>query len=75
MPSDKDKIARGINLMAFSFPFILFGPALYFWKGARSWGNGEWWWGVLSVAIMLTAVYLAVSGLRLILAGFFNDKH
>ena len=74
MPSDKDKIARGINLMAFSFPFILFGPALYYWKGARGWTNGEWYWSILSVLIMGLAIFIAVKGLRLILAGFFNDR-
>ncbi len=74
MAADKDKLMRGINVMAFSFPFILFGPALYFWKGAKGWQNGEWWWGVLSVLIMGVAVFMAVKGLRLILDGLFNDK-
>ena len=74
MATNKDKIVRGINLMAFSFPFILFGPALYFWKGAKGWTNGEWYWSVLSVIVMLIAIYMAVRGLKLILAGIFGDR-
>jgi hypothetical protein len=74
MAANKEKIARGVNLMAFSFPFILFGPSLYFWKGANGWQNGQWWWGVISIALMALAVFLAVKGLRLILAGLFGDK-
>ena len=73
MASDKDRIMRGINMMAFAFPFILFGPALYFWKGAAGWNNGQWWWPVLSILVMGLAAFLAIKGLRLILAGFFND--
>ena len=74
MAANKDKIARGVNLMAFSFPFILFGPALYFWKGAKGWHNGEWWWSIISLLLMGLAAFLAVKGLRLILAGLFGDK-
>lgn len=72
MSTDKDKLMRGVNLMAWAFPFIFFGPALFFWKGARGWQSGEWWWWVLSLIIMLAAVVLMVKGLRLVLAGFFG---
>lgn len=74
MPTNKDKLMRGINIIAFSFPLILLGPALYFWKGAASWQNGQWWWAILSLLIMIAAVYLVVKGLRTILAGLFGDK-
>ncbi len=74
MAADKDRIMRGINMMAFSFPFVLFGPALYYWKGAAGWNNGQWWWPILSLLVMAIAAFLAIKGLRMILAGFFNDK-
>lgn len=73
MATDKDKLMRGVNIMAFAFPLILTGPALYFWKGAQGWQNGQWWWGVLSVLLMGGAVYMSVKGLRLIMAGIFGD--
>ncbi len=60
--------------MAYSFPLIMLGPGLFYWKGARGWGNGEWWWAVLSLLIMGAAAFLAVKGLRLIMAGIFGDK-
>lgn len=72
MSTDKDKMMRGINFMAFSFPLIFFGPALFFWQGAKGLNNGQWWWAVISVILMGVAVFLAVKGLRLILSGLFN---
>lgn len=75
MAADKDKMMRGVNLMAFAFPGIFFGPALFYWKGASGMNNGQWWWPVLSLAIMGLAAFLAVKGLRLIMSGLFNDKN
>jgi hypothetical protein len=74
MSANKEKIARGANLMAYSFPLILLGPGLFFWKGASGWKNGEWWWALLSLVIMGAAVFIAIKGLRLIMAGIFGDK-
>jgi len=74
MSTDKDKMMRGINFMAFSFPLIFFGPALFFWKGASGLNNGQWWWAVISVVLMGVAVFLVVKGLRLVLAGLFNKN-
>jgi len=64
----------GVNYMAYSFPLIFLGPGLYFWKGARAWDHGEWWWAALSLIIMGAAVFLVVKGLRAIMAGIFGDK-
>jgi hypothetical protein len=73
MATDKDKLMRGVNIMAFAFPLVLLGPSLYFWKGANSWQNGQWWWGVISLLIMGVAIYLSVKGFKMILAGIFGD--
>jgi hypothetical protein len=67
--SDKDKIIAGLFRLAWSFPFIFIGPALFIGKG-----TGEHWsWTAISLVIMGTGVFLAVSGLRCVLKGFFND--
>ena len=74
MAANKEKIMMGVNYMAYAFPLILFGPGLYFWKGAKGWDNGEWWWAMLSLLIMGAAAFLVVKGLKTILAGIFGDK-
>ena len=62
--------------MALSFPFIFGGPTLFHYKGAQALRNDEPWWLVLSIIIMLIAVFLAVKGLRIIMAAFFDqDSH
>lgn len=73
MAANKEKIVRGIHQLLWSFPFFLLGPGLYFWKGAKGLNNGEWWWTVISVLAMLAAAIFVVRGLRLIMAGLFND--
>jgi len=74
MAANKEKIMMGVNYMAYAFPLILFGPGLYFWKGAEGWDDGEWWWAMLSLIIMGAAAFLVVKGLKTILAGIFGDK-
>jgi len=56
--------------MAWSFPFIFIGPALFIGKGT----TGAWYWTVISLLIMATGVFLAVWGLRTVLKGFFGDQ-
>ena len=68
----KQKLLKGINFMALSFPFIFGGPTLFHYKGAQALRNGEPWWLVLSIVIMLIAVFFAVKGLRIIMAAFFD---
>jgi hypothetical protein len=55
--------------MAWSFPFIFAGPALFIGKGT----SGAWYWTALSMVLMLSGISLVVLGLRQILRGFFGD--
>ena len=68
--SNQDLIVAGLFRLAWSFPFIFVGPSLYIGKGT----SGAWYWTALSIAIMLVAVFLAVSGLRKVISGFFDGK-
>ncbi|CAI8164417.1 MAG: Uncharacterised protein [Cryomorphaceae bacterium] len=68
--SNQDLIVAGLFRLAWSFPFIFVGPSLYIGKGT----SGAWYWTALSIAIMLVAVFLAVSGLRKVMSGFFDGK-
>jgi hypothetical protein len=68
--SNQDLIVAGLFRLAWSFPFIFVGPSLYIGKGT----SGVWYWTALSIAIMLVAVFLAVSGLRKVMSGFFDGK-
>ena len=67
--SDKDKIIAGLFRLAWSFPFIFIGPALFIGKGT----GGHWSWTAISLLIMASGVFIGVLGLRLVLRGFFND--
>lgn len=69
--SNQEKILGGLFRLAWSFPFIFAGPSLYIGKGT----SGEWYWTALSIIIMLVAVALAVSGLRKVMSGFFDESN
>ena len=68
--SNQDLIVAGLFRLAWSFPFIFVGPSLYSGKGT----SGSWYWTVISIVLMLVAVFLAVSGLRKVMSGFFDGK-
>jgi hypothetical protein len=68
--SRQEVIIAGLYKMAWSFPFIFIGPALFIGKGT----TGAWYWTVISLLIMATGVFLAVWGLRTVLKGFFGDQ-
>jgi len=68
--SNQDLIVAGLFRLAWSFPFIFVGPSLYIGKGT----SGSWYWTVISIVLMLVAVFLAVSGLRKVMSGFFDGK-
>jgi len=68
--SRQEVIIAGLYKMAWSFPFIFIGPALFIGKGT----TGAWYWTVISLLIMATGVFLAVWGLRAVLKGFFGDQ-
>ncbi|MCH1533558.1 MAG: DUF6095 family protein [Schleiferiaceae bacterium] len=67
--SDQDHIVAGLLKLAWSFPFIFAGPALFIGKGT----SGAWYWTVLSLILMLSGICLITLGLRQILRGFFGD--
>lgn len=67
--SNQDLIVAGLYKMAWSFPFIFIGPALFIGKGT----TGAWYWTAIALLIMATGVFLAVWGLRTVLKGFFGD--
>ena len=69
----KEKLMKGVNLMAIAFPFIFGGPTLFYFKGAQALQNNEPWWLVISLALMATAVFFAVKGLRIIMDAFFDN--
>jgi len=66
--TNQEMLAAGLFRLAWSFPFIFRGRSLYVGKGT----GGAWYWTVISIAIMLIAVALAVSGLRKVMQGFFG---
>ena len=72
MATDKERLIKGLYHMAFAFPFIFAGPSLYFWKGAAGFKSGNYTWTVISVALMLVAVFLVVKGIRISLRAFFE---
>ncbi len=67
--SNQELIVAGLYKMAWSFPFIFIGPALFIGKGT----TGAWYWTAIALLIMATGVFLAVWGLRTVLKGFFGD--
>ncbi|CAI8364867.1 MAG: Uncharacterised protein [Cryomorphaceae bacterium] len=67
--SNQDLILAGLFRLAWAFPFIFVGPALFVGKGT----SGAWYWTVISIAIMATGAGMAVMGLRKIMKGFFGD--
>jgi len=69
----REKLMKGINQMAIAFPFIFGGPTLFYFKGAPAMQNNQPWWLLLSVALMGTAVFFAVKGLRTIMDAFFEE--
>jgi hypothetical protein len=68
--SNQDEIVAGLFKLAWSFPFIFLGPALFIGKGT----SGAWYWTVLSIVLMLGGIAFIALGLRQILRGFFGDK-
>lgn len=62
-----------MRFLGIALPLIFTAPGLYFLVGIRALELGKWWWTALSIALMLLAVWFVVKGLRLVLAGFFND--
>lgn len=74
MASNKEKLMKGINILALAFPFIFLGPSLYYWKGEAV-RQGEWIWAAVSILMMAAGVALIIRGLAVILDGFFDQNN
>jgi lysylphosphatidylglycerol synthetase-like protein (DUF2156 family) len=74
MAANKEKIAKGIRFLAVALPLIFTAPGLYFLAGIPAYQKGNYGWIIASIVLMLVAVFLMVKGLRVVLAGFFNDE-
>lgn len=64
---------HGLRFMAIALPLIFSGPALYVALGLPAAQSGNYLWMVISILLMLVAVFFTVKGLRTVLKGFFND--
>lgn len=73
MASDKEKIAKGMRFLAVALPLIFTAPGLFYILGIPAYKNGSYLWIIISLALMLVAVFFMVKGLRTVLSGFFND--
>ena len=73
MATDKEKLVKGLYILAFSFPFVLAGPSIFAWRGASDLSEGRYLWGIVSIVCMLTAVGTGIFGLKTILAAFFDS--
>jgi hypothetical protein len=74
MATDKERLIKGLYHMAAAFPFIFAGPSLYFSKGAAGFKSGDYTWTILSIVLMLAAVFLVVRGLRISIKAFFEGE-
>ncbi len=72
MATDKTKLMKGFNLLAFSFPFYFLGPAFYYWLGAPEMQKGNWWWAAIAIVLMFVAVGFTIRALAMILDAFFD---
>ena len=70
--ANKDNLLKGLQTLAMCFPLAIFGPSLYYWKGAQALKNDQPWWLILSAIIMLGAIYFFVKGLKKILNALFE---
>ncbi len=69
----KQSIFKGIALMLGSLPFIFLGPSLMFGAGIPQFKEGSYMMFILSIALMITAGIIGVTGLRKVLKAFFDN--
>ena len=72
MPTNKEKLLKGMQFIAIGLPFVFAGPFLLTWAGIPLAQQGNYIWMILSVIFMITAAYFCVRGLRTILSSFFD---
>lgn len=74
MATDKDKLMKGVRFMAVGFPFIFMGPMLLTALGIPAMHQENYLWLIVSILLMLTAVYFCIRGLRTILSALFDKN-
>ena len=68
--TDRDKLMKGVKLIAFAFPFIFGAPIVL--TLAFDPEQGTWWLTVLAAVMILAAFYLGGRGLLTIISSFFD---
>lgn len=74
MPTDRDKLLKGVRFIAIGFPFIFMGPILIFTSGIPEYEKGNYGFLILSIVFMLLAGFFCVKGLRTVLSAFFDKN-
>ncbi len=72
--AQKEEIFKGIVLMFASLPFVFAGPSLMFAFGVPQLRDGNPTMLIVSMLVMIVAVFTAVKGLKRILKAFFDKK-
>nr|WP_315146632.1 DUF6095 family protein [uncultured Flavobacterium sp.] len=73
MSTNKELLSKGIKKLAWALPLLFIGPSLIYNAFINK--QNVWHYLVLGIgiAICFGAVYLAFSGLRLLMRSLFND--
>lgn len=72
MPTNKEKLIKGMQFIAVGLPFVFAGPVLLTWAGMPYAQRGNYLWLIVSILFMITAAYFCVRGLRTVLSSFFD---
>lgn len=65
------KLVKGFKFLAFALPIIFAGPIVLM-AGISAARDGRYTWLIVGIIICLTAIGLAVTGLRSLLNGFWE---
>lgn len=68
--TDRDKLMKGVKLIALAFPFIISAPIVL--TIAFDPEQGTWWLTVLAVILILSAFFFGGRGLLTIISAFFD---
>lgn len=74
MPTNKEKLLKGMQFVALGLPFVFMGPALLTWAGIPFAQKGNYLWLAISILLMLVAAYFCVRGLRTVLSSLFDKE-
>lgn len=68
--ANREKLAQGVKLLAFAFPFAVAGPVMLTAGFARSYIN---LWVFFGAVGMLLALFLGARGIQTLVRGFFDS--